>query len=205
MIDLNYISYYEKITKRSKIHFIVGLIPRFINYYKSQIICGIARMKGAKIGSNSYITLKLAIKANKNLTVGNSSILESYDIDLRDKVYIGNKVIINKGVKIIRASHKVDSIYFETISNDLIVEDYVWIATNALILPNCKVIREGSVIGAGSLLASSINEQKSIFFGNPAEFKRYRKESYTSLVVESLQGRDLKQYLNSRKIDTNSN
>ena len=139
------------------------------------------------------------------MIVGNSSILESDDVDLRDKVYIGNNVIINKGVKIIRASHKVDSLYFETISNELIVEDYVWIATSAFILPNCKVISEGSVIGAGSLLASSINEPKSIFFGNPAEFKRFRKECYTSLVVESLQGRDLKQYINARKIEKNNN
>jgi acetyltransferase-like isoleucine patch superfamily enzyme len=201
MLDLNYISYYEKINNRNKIHFIEGLIPRFINYYKSQIICSIAKLKGAKIGSNSYITLKLALKANNNLTIGNSSIIESHDLDLRDRIFIGNKVIINKGVKILRASHIVDSSFFETISNELIVEDFVWIATSAVVLPSCKIIKEGSVIGASSVLAYSIKEPKSIVFGNPAVFKRYRKENYINLIVESLQGRDLKQYLNSKKIN----
>lgn len=197
MLNPNYNAYYEKISKRNRRYFIKGLIPRFINHFTSQIICKIAKLRGAKIGRNSYLTFKLAIKANKNLSLGNSSILETYDVDLRDEVLIGDNVIINKEVKIIRASHKVDSSLFETISNKLIIEDYVWIATGAIILPNCLIIKKGSVLGAASVLGSSVLEPKSIFYGNPAEFKRYRKEVYKNLIVESLQGRDYKQYLNS--------
>jgi acetyltransferase-like isoleucine patch superfamily enzyme len=195
MIGNEYKEYVIKIKSRNKKRFIIGLIPRFFNYYKSELINNIARIKGAKIGSNSYINLSLALKANRNLSVGDSSIIETKDLDLRDKIFVGNNVIINKNVTVIRASHLVDSKLFETISNEIIIEDYVWIASNSLILPNCKVIKYGSVVGAGSVLGSSINEDKSIFFGSPAKFVRYRKEVYSDLVVESLQGRDFKKYI----------
>ena len=89
-------SYKKRVLSRSLIKYILGLIPRIYNYCKAELICSIARLRGATIGKNTYITLSLALKANKNLKIGYSTIIETSLIDLRDNVFIGNNVIINK-------------------------------------------------------------------------------------------------------------
>ncbi|SEP54770.1 acyltransferase [Flavobacterium urocaniciphilum] len=198
MNNIDYSNYKNKIQSRSTLKFLIGILPRFYNHFLAEINRQIAIVKGARIGKNTYITFSLAIKANKNLCVGDSSIVETSNLDLRDTITIGNHVIINKNVTILRASHEVDSLDFETISNPLIINDFVWIATNAAILPSCKEISKGVVLGAFSILTKSILDENVIFAGNPAKFIRNRKNIYSNLVVESLQGRDFLKYISFR-------
>lgn len=198
MNNIDYSNYTQKIQSRTFLKFLIGILPRFYNHFCAEINRKIAQINGASIGKNSYITLSLALKSNKNLVVGNSTIIETSHLDLRDKITIGNHVIINKNVTVIRASHNVDSKDFETISNALLVNDFVWIATNAAILPSCKEIANGAVIGAFSVVTKSILDEKVIFAGNPANLIRKRENVYSKLVVESLQGRDFNTYLKSR-------
>lgn len=192
-------AYIENIKNRTLLKYLIGLIPRILNYYKAEFICGIARLKGAEIGKNTYIPLKLAIRANNNLIIGDSTIIETVYIDLRNKVEIGSNVIINKGVEIIRASHFVDSVKFETFSKPLIIEDYSWITTKTLVMPNCTLISFGVVTASGTVVTSSVLEKKTIVGGNPMKIIRKRKNVHDKLIVESLQGRDLIYYLKVRK------
>lgn len=198
MNNIDYSNYKQKIQSRSFLKFLIGILPRFYNHFCAEINRKIAQINGASIGKNTYITFRLALKANKNLVVGHSTIIETSNLDLRDKIIIGNHVIINKNVTIIRASHEVDSKSFETISNALLINDFVWIATNAALLPSCKEIANGVVIGAFSVVTKSILDEKVIVAGNPATFIRKRENVYSNLVVESLQGRDFNKYIKSR-------
>lgn len=198
MNNIDYSNYTQKIQSRTFFKFLIGILPRFYNHFCAEINRKIAQINGASIGKNSYVTLSLALKSNKNLVVGNSTIIETSHLDLRDKITIGNHVILNKNVTIIRASHKVDSKDFETISSALFINDFVWIATNAAILPSCKEIAKGAVIGAFSVVTKSILDEKVIVAGNPANLIRKRENVYSNLVVESLQGRDFTTYLKSR-------
>lgn len=198
MNNIDYSNYIQKIQSRTILKFLIGILPRFYNHFCAEINRKIAKINGASIGKNSYVTLSLALKSNKNLVVGNSTIIETSHLDLRDKITIGNHVIINKNVTIIRASHNVDSKDFETISNSLFINDFVWIATSAAILPSCKEIANGAVIGAFSVVTKSILDEKVIVAGNPANLIRKRENVYSNLVVESLQGRDFTTYLKSR-------
>lgn len=198
MNNIDYSNYKLKIQSRSFLKFLIGILPRFYNHFCAEINRKIAQLNGATIGKNTYITFRLALKSNKNLIVGNSSIIETSNLDLRDKISIGNHVIINKNVSIIRASHNVDSKDFETISNSLLVNDFVWIATNAAVLPSCKEIANGSVVGAFAVVTKSILDEKVIFAGNPASLIRKRENIYSNLVVESLQGRDFHKYITFR-------
>jgi acetyltransferase-like isoleucine patch superfamily enzyme len=198
MNNIDYSNYKLKIQSRSFLKFLIGILPRFYNHFCAEINRKIAQLNGASIGKNTYITFGLALKSNKNLVVGNSTIIETSNLDLRNKITIGNHVIINKNATIIRASHKVDSKDFETISNELNINDFVWIATNAAVLPSCKEIANGVVIGAFSVVTKSILEEKIIIAGNPANLIRKRENVYSNLVVESLQGRDFDKYMKSR-------
>lgn len=190
--------YQENIRSRNAFRYMSGLLVRVIIYIKFEIIRRIALIRGASIGKNSNLTLSLALKANKNLVVGYSSIIETDQIDLRDKVIIGNKVIVNKGVQIIRVSHNAHSSIFETISNPLTIQDFCWITSNALILPNCLKINKGSILGAGTVVAIKEIPERGIVVGNPAIIKRKRGDIHTDLIVESLQGRDLIEYIKIR-------
>src|SRR3546814_15105764 len=55
----------------------------------------------------------------------------------------------------------------------LIIEDYVWIGPNAWILPGCKFIGRGAVIGAGAVVTRNV-ERYPIGAGNPARKLRAR-------------------------------
>ena len=49
----------------------------------------------------------------------------------------------------------------------LVIEDDVWIGHNAILLPGCKAIGRGAVIGAGSVVTKNV-EPYTIVVGNPA-------------------------------------
>jgi virginiamycin A acetyltransferase len=55
----------------------------------------------------------------------------------------------------------------------LVIEDDVWIGHNAIILPGCKRIGRGSVIGAGAIVTKDV-ERYAIVAGNPARKLRDR-------------------------------
>jgi acetyltransferase-like isoleucine patch superfamily enzyme len=54
-----------------------------------------------------------------------------------------------------------------------IVGHDVWIGKNAIILPNCKKIGNGAIIGAGAVVTHDV-EPYSIVAGNPAKLIRKR-------------------------------
>lgn len=55
----------------------------------------------------------------------------------------------------------------------LIIEDDVWIGHNAMILPGCRLIGRGAVIGAGAVVTRNV-ERYAIVAGNPARKLRDR-------------------------------
>lgn len=101
-------------------------------------------------------------------------------------------------MEIITASHNVDSPEWERKTYGIRIDDYVWIATNTLILPSCRHIGYGAVVGAGSVCSTEVKCME-IVAGNPAKVIRKRKMVHTELVVESLLGGDYKSYKAARK------
>lgn len=188
--------YYKKISERSLLHFIKGLLPRIKCYLRYQKSKKIAIHKGAKIGDNSIILRELAKRCNKNFELGNNSSIGSYKIDLRSPVKIGNNVIISNDSEIITTSHYIDSPEWELKQYGIEIEDYVWIASNALILPSCRKIGYGSVIGAGSVVVKDVPPM-SVVGGNPAKVIKQRECVHSKLIIPSLLSGDLLIYWNT--------
>jgi acetyltransferase-like isoleucine patch superfamily enzyme len=190
--------YIKKVQSRGKIHYCLGALARLKRFWYNRYIISLARRKGATIGECVSLPLGLAKNANSNLVVGSHASIQTKSIDLRAPVRIGNNVIIGKGVEIITCSHDVDSPDWEFKSYGIVIEDFVWIATNVLVLPSCRNIGRGAVVGGGSVVAKNVNSMH-IVAGNPAVFLRDRKQVHYNLCVEELLGNDFNTYINVRK------
>lgn len=191
-------SYCQEIKKRSRIHFFKGLLIRWIQHFKYQKATRIARRKGAIIGEGVIMPLSLARKANKNLIIGNHVSIQTDKIDLRSPVKIGSNVIIGAESEIITTSHNIDSLNWEHKYYGIVIDDYVWIPTKVLVLPSCRHIGMGSVIGSGSVVVKNI-EPMTVVSGNPAKQLKVRTCVHSDLVVESLLGGDYNIYKRARK------
>jgi acetyltransferase-like isoleucine patch superfamily enzyme len=190
--------YVKNIKARSQFRFLIGALVRMKRFYKCKYINYIARKNGATIGKMVTMPLALAKLANSNLKVGNHTSIQTSKLDLRAPVTIGNNVIIGSNVEILTCSHDVDSPDWDYKTYGIIIEDFVWIATNSFVLPSCSKIDRGAVIGAGSVLSKNV-EEMDIMIGNPASFLRKRKQVHYNLCVENLLGNDFKTYLKVRK------
>lgn len=119
-------------------------------------------------------------------------------MDIRNKIIIGDHVIIGKGSEIIATSHNIDSPDWEHKHYGIVIEDYAWIPTNVLVLPNCRHIGYDAVIGSGALLYKDV-EAMSVVSGSPAKEFKKRKCVHSALAVESLLGGDFKRYRDTWK------
>ena len=185
--------YEQQIKERSIFRYYIGLLARWFFYRKYHRSVVKARKNKSIIGEGVCIPKGLARIANKNLLIGNHVSIQTSDIDLRSLVKIGNHVIIGSDVKILTASHNIDSEEWDFKTYGIEIEDYSWIATGATIMPSCRKIGYGAVVGAGSVVVKDV-EPMSVISGNPAKEIRKRKCVHTNLVVESLLGGDFEEY-----------
>lgn len=98
-------------------------------------------------------------------------------IDCSANIYLSPYCHIPAGTIIIRHIHTIPSPNIPTIlscdtmpiiANELILFSDVFLYQNVSILPKCKLIAHGCIIGYGSVLTKSIAEPYSIWAGNPA-------------------------------------
>lgn len=187
--------YFEEINKRSILRYTIGYIARFKKFLKYSIIRSLAKYNGADIGKDVILPWSLAKKCNSNLHIGDDTVIETDDIDLRDAVYIGKHCIINRGVCIIRVSHYIDNNneFTARYYSPLVIEDYSWLVTRCVVLPSCCKIAYGSVIGAYSLLYKD-SEPMGVYSGNPAKLVRYHNSIHDKRLICSLMGGDFRYY-----------
>ncbi|MBL9176594.1 MAG: acyltransferase [Verrucomicrobiaceae bacterium] len=102
----------------------------------------------------------------EHLSVGEHSFIGRVELSVHEKLSIGRCVCINDGVKILTASHDVRDPLWRMVAKPVVIEDHVWIATNALILPGVTLGR-GAVVGAGAVVTKDV-PSLGIVAGNPA-------------------------------------
>lgn len=147
----------------------------------------------ATIGKGVNMPISLAKKANNNLKIGDYTSIQTDKLDTRSPLSIGSQVIIGEGTEIVTTSHFIDSPDWEHKYYGITIEDYVWLPTNVLVLPSCRHIGRGAVVGSGSVVVKNV-EPMSVVSGNPAQEFKKRKCVHSDLVVESLLGGDFKRY-----------
>ena len=191
--------YEKRIQDRSYIRYLIGLAVRWKANLKYERARRIAKKNGAIVGSNVLMPLSLAKKMNSNCIIGDNVSIQTDKIDTRSPIKIGSNVIIGQGTQSITTSHNIDSEEWEHKYYGIEIEDYVWLPTNILVLPSCRHIGYGAVVGSGSVVVKNI-ESLSVVSGNPAKEIKKRRCVHSKLVVESLLGGDYLKYKETRRI-----
>ena len=88
-------------------------------------------------------------------------------------VHIGKNVCISEDTKILTSSHDVASPTFDLVRRPVFINDSVWIAMSAIILPGVT-IGEGAVVAAGAVVTKDV-EPWTVVAGNPAREIRKRE------------------------------
>lgn len=119
---------------------------------------------------------------NKNLSksqiqIGNNCVINrDCLLDGRvGKIIMGNNVDIARGVWIFTLEHDPHDDYHGQSSGDVILEDYVWIASRATILPGVKIGR-GALVAAGAVVTKDVPEM-AIVGGVPAKIIGMRRSA----------------------------
>jgi len=95
------------------------------------------------------------------------------------KIIIGKNCLISQNVSMVAANHNIakGSLIMEqewdAKSNNIIINDDVWVGANSVVLPGVR-IKRGAIVAAGSVVTRDV-EEYSIVAGTPAVHIRYRK------------------------------
>ena len=132
------------------------------------------RKIGMKIGRNCVIRRGIYLGSPNELEVGDGSFLGRASLYCTGGVKIGRNVNVSDGVVIMTAKHDVNSPRFEALYEPTKIEDWAWLATNAMILGGVTVC-EGAVVAAGAVVTKDVPAY-AIVGGNPAVIIGQRKK-----------------------------
>jgi maltose O-acetyltransferase len=125
------------------------------------------RLRGASLAELVVIESCRVQGVMRNLSIGEGSFIgEDTQMMLHERITIGERVVINRGVTILTASHDVRDPRWRMLRQPVAIGDYAWIATGAMLLPGVKIGR-GAVVGAGAVVRRDVPE-RAIVAGNPA-------------------------------------
>lgn len=125
------------------------------------------KVMGFKIGKESSIFMNCKFDCAGDLLIGENSVINANcRLDSRGGLEIGSNVSISEDVILLTADH--DEIFDVTGRNKkVIIDDYVWIGTRAMILPGVT-IGKGAVIAAGAVVTKKV-ETLTVVAGVPAK------------------------------------
>jgi acetyltransferase-like isoleucine patch superfamily enzyme len=134
------------------------LYNMFITYFPSHLVrLGFLRLFGAKIGKGSSIMRTTSVLDIEFLRIGeNSTIGLRCLLDARAGLWIGDNVTFASDVHVIGGGHDINHPDFLPVPVPTVIQDYVWIASRAMILPS--FIGRGAVVAAQSLVTKDIGE-----------------------------------------------
>jgi acetyltransferase-like isoleucine patch superfamily enzyme len=126
------------------------------------------------MGEGCATLLGLKLYTRGQVSIGAHSVIDrDCTLDGRGGITIGKNVNLAPEVMVLTAAHDPDSDDFGGIVKAVVIEDYVWVATRAMILPGVRIGR-GAVVGAGSVVTKDV-AAGTIVAGNPAKVIRERK------------------------------
>lgn len=129
-----------------------------------------------KLGRNTAIKRNVEIRMPWRIEIGDGCVV-NHDVllDGRGGLLIGNNVDIAQEVNIWSAQHDYNSDVYAGVSKITKIDDYVWIASRASILPGVH-IHKGAVVACGAVVTKDVPEM-AIVGGVPAKIIGWRKST----------------------------
>jgi acetyltransferase-like isoleucine patch superfamily enzyme len=150
-----------------------------------QIYCNLRGVKNMHIGKHLHLGTYCQLLADKiqgdsTLMIGDNCAFNSnvmVNADGGGKIIIGNDVLIAPNVVIRACNHNTSRTDIPIrqqgyIIGEIIIQDDVWIGSNAVILPDVT-IGKGSIIAAGAVVSKDVGEY-TIVGGVPAKLIKHR-------------------------------
>lgn len=146
----------------------------FLISFLMKIPCGLLRVVSMhlllkRMGTHSFFGRSIDVRCPYRIQVGsNSSINKRVLLDGRGgNLIIGDNVDIAQEVNIWTLQHDYNSPTYEPVGGEVVIEDYVWIASRATILPGVHIGR-GAVVASCAVVTKDIPPM-SIVGGVPAK------------------------------------
>jgi maltose O-acetyltransferase len=122
---------------------------------------------GFRIAEGSFIFMSTWFYAPGRFSMGQHCVVnEKCRLDNRGGLTIGNTVSISSEVCILTADHDPQSRNFAGRISPVMIEDFAFIGTRAMIMPGVTV-RRGAIVAAGSVVTRDVPEY-TIVAGVPA-------------------------------------
>lgn len=161
---------------------------------RSKVATYVWRKKAIRFGVASIVQDRVFVEDLAGISIGNQCLIAScthfttesstgsvtmgsgvqinrdVHIDYTGGLLIGDNVLISEAVVIYTHDHGLDP-RSEPISYPKSIGQGVWIGARAILLPNCRVIGEGAIVGAGAVVTSDV-PPNCIYAGNPARLIR---------------------------------
>lgn len=110
------------------------------------------------------------------LKIGDNTIINrGCVLDRRGTLQIGCNVNISPNVSIYTAGHKINDDFFNGYKEGVVIEDFVWLGTGAMVMPGVK-IGKGAVVLPGSVVVNDVLPMQ-IVGGAPAQIYGERKSA----------------------------
>ena len=136
------------------------------------------RVLGLEIGVQSHIFMGAWFYGRHGFSMGSNSVInERCRLDNRGGIRIGRNVGIAAEACILTAEHDLQSPEFSGREEPVIIHDYVFIGTRAMILPGVT-IGEGAAVAAGSIVTKDVAPY-TIVAGAPARSIGTRRADLT--------------------------
>ncbi len=153
-------------------HLLIGIIMWIPCHPLRRLICFFIMRK---FNMSSAICRNVDIRSPYNIIINNNTnINKKCVLDGRGGLSIGSNVDIAQEVNIWTEQHDYNSPSYQAVNKPVEIEDYVWIASRATILPGVKVGR-GAVVACGAVVTKDV-PSLAIVAGIPAKIIGYRKD-----------------------------
>lgn len=145
-------------TQREKLigacyYILCGLIGR-LPFHTIRI--SLLRLLKANIGKNSGIYRGFEVRRPSKLVVGSGTVIgHNALLDARMGLTIGNNVNLSNEVMIWTLHHDYNDTGFAAIGSPVVIADYVWLCSRAIILPGVT-IGKGAVVAAGAVVTKDV-------------------------------------------------
>jgi maltose O-acetyltransferase len=114
------------------------------------------RIMRFNLGEKTSIFLNCRFDCTERLTIGSpSAINQGCRLDSRGGLTIGNNVSISEEVCILTADHDPKADDFSGRPRPVVIEDYVFVGTRAMILPGVTIHR-GAIVAAGAVVSRDV-------------------------------------------------
>ena len=153
-------------------HFIIDIIMWLPCHPLRRLACCFF-MK--RFDASSAIYKNVDLRSPYRIIVGaHTNINKKCVLDGRGGFKIGDNVDIAQETNIWTEQHDYNSPTYKSVCKEVVIEDYVWLASRVTVLPGVHIGR-GAVVASGAVVTKDV-PPLSIVAGIPAKIIGYRKE-----------------------------